>query len=345
VRLIVEISHPAHVHLFRHLISEMEQRGHQTLVVTREKDVTLRLLVDYHLPHINISRQGRGLVGLLLEMLIRDWRLLRLARHFEPDLFIGLSMCSAHVAALTQKKSVILDDTEHARLERMAWRPWATVICTPEAYLLDLGSHHQRYAGYHELAYLHPNHFTPDSTILKKMGLSTSEPYFLVRFVSWQATHDVRQHGFSYAGKDELVRQLARRGRVIVTSEVALPPEFEPYGLNVSPKEIHHLLNFSRLYIGEGATMASEAVMLGVPSIYVNSLTAGTLQEQEKKYGLLHWVTDEQKAIDLAVEMADDPDRRPLHQAKRARLLADKLDVTAWLVRLLERLAPAGRSG
>ena len=54
------------------------------------------------------------------------------------------------------------------------------------------------------------------------------------------------------------------------------------------PKEF----NFNRpvyqldLYIGEGATMASECAMLGTPAMYINTLGAGTLEEQEK-YGLI----------------------------------------------------------
>ncbi|MGA2408340.1 MAG: hypothetical protein ABSF81_16535 [Bacteroidales bacterium] len=35
-------------------------------------------------------------------------------------------------------------------------------------------------------------------------------------------------------------------------------------------------------------TMASECAMLGTPAIYVNSLDAGTLREQDDKYQLIH---------------------------------------------------------
>ena len=53
------------------------------------------------------------------------------------------------------------------------------------------------YAGYHELAYLHPNRFRPDPAALDAFGVSPDEPYSIVRFVSWQAVHDRRERGLS----------------------------------------------------------------------------------------------------------------------------------------------------
>ena len=53
----------------------------------------------------------------------------------------------------------------------------------------------------------------------------------------------------------------------------------------------------SELYIGEGGTMASEAAVLGIPSIFVNSLELGYLNELEKKYGLVFNFSDSKKAI------------------------------------------------
>tara|TARA_B100000315_G_C14584869_1_gene592441 strand:+ start:2797 stop:2976 length:180 start_codon:yes stop_codon:yes gene_type:complete len=50
---------------------------------------------------------------------------------------------------------------------------------------------------------------------------------------------------------------------------------------------MHDVLYYATLYIGEGATMASECAMLVTHAIYVNSLTAGTLEKQEE-YGLIY---------------------------------------------------------
>jgi len=49
-----------------------------------------------------------------------------------------------------------------------------------------------------------------------------------------------------------------------------IPPKWKKYIINFKPAEFHHILAFSKLYIGSGATIAAEAAVLGVPSIYTN---------------------------------------------------------------------------
>ena len=48
-----------------------------------------------------------------------------------------------------------------------------------------------------ENTYLHPNYFKPSVKILKKLNLSVEERYVVLRLVSWDASHDVGQKGFS----------------------------------------------------------------------------------------------------------------------------------------------------
>ena len=51
---------------------------------------------------------------------------------------------------------------------------------------------------------------------------------------------------------------------------------------------MHDLLYYATMYIGEGATMASEAAILGTPSIYINTLRLSYTDEEEAKYDLLY---------------------------------------------------------
>ena len=79
--------------------------------------------------------------------------------------------------------------------------------------------------------------------------------------------------------------------------------------------------------------------MLGVPSIYVNSLGAGTIDEQQA-YGLVYHLPAEAAAIERALALLDDPNTASEHQARRARMLAEKIDVTAWMLSTIDRLCP-----
>ena len=83
--------------------------------------------------------------------------------------------------------------------------------------------------------------------------------------------------------------------------------------------------------------MASEAAVLGTPAIYVNSLTMGYI-EDEQRYGLLHHFTNGRAALDKVRELLATPALKARYAERRARLLADKINPTPWLVDLGNRL-------
>ena len=64
MRVLFDIVHPAHVHFFKYLYADLVAEGHETLVIAREKDVTLALLDEYGIPYTSVGRSGRkGRVG------------------------------------------------------------------------------------------------------------------------------------------------------------------------------------------------------------------------------------------------------------------------------------------
>ena len=71
--------------------------------------------------------------------------------------------------------------------------------------------------------------------------------------------------------------------------------------MKIPKSKIHDLLYYATMYIGEGASMASEAAVLGTPSIYINPLRLGYLDELEKKYGLVYNIPNPKKAIQKAI--------------------------------------------
>ena len=111
----------------------------------------------------------------------------------------------------------------------------ADMYCTPQAYQEDAGPNHVLYPGYHELAYLHPNRFTPNPEILDKYKIG-EEPLFFLRFVAWESIHDVGESGLSLSLKREVLRRLSERGQVVISSEAPLPEEFEAYRLKIDPE-------------------------------------------------------------------------------------------------------------
>jgi hypothetical protein len=328
MRILVDILHPAHVHFFRIFRSEMLDRGHDVLFTARQKDVAVDLLRDMRIPHEVLSSQKTGVLGLSGELIRRSARLVAVARRFRPTVMTGIMGASiAPVGRLLRVPSVVFYDTEFAQRTNRWVYPMATRVCTPDSYAGPVRGRHVTYAGYHELAYLHPNRFQPDAGKLGDFGLQ--RPYALVRFVSWQASHDVGHTSIDATAKLELVRRLQERIDVVVSGEGALPAPLEPLRLRGPVTEIHHVLAHADLVLGDSGTMVSEAAVLGTPAVLVSPMVAGVHTDQVG-YGLLARFTpvDFEAAWDAAAGYLE---HGPPSGA-RERLLAEKIDVTEWMV-------------
>jgi len=165
--------------------------------------------------------------------------------------------------------------------------------------------------------------------------LEEADPFVLLRFVSWSAVHDRGEAGFSSEVKLKLVKELSKHIKVFISSENKLPEDLEQFKLPVSPEKLHDVLFYSNLYIGEGATTASECAMLGTPAIYVNSLSAGTLEEQEK-LGLHFSFRNPDRVLEKALEILSNPKFKAENRNRRDNMLKQTIDVTAFMVWFVE---------
>ena len=347
MRVLVEILHPAHVHFFRNAIETWLSAGdNEVLVLSRDKDVTGELLEDYRIPHRSISAIGSTKASLAWEMMVRDARMLRAAASFQPDILVGImGVTIAQVGKLIRKPAVVFYDTENATITNRFVYPLAHSVCTPDCYQGKVTGKHVRYPSYHELAYLHPNRFTPDPDIVRKGGLDPQSPYFMLRFVSWQASHDVGERGFDLSLKLRLVDELARRGRVLISSEGALPKELEEYRFVAPASQMHHFLAYADMLIGESATMASEAAVLGVPAFYVADTGRGYTDELEKRYGLVfnYKLAQAPDALEHALSLLDDPSLPGIMKGRRERMLLERVDATSWMLNYVQAIATGPR--
>lgn len=345
MRVLVEILHPAHVHFFRNAISEWTRRGDEVLVLSREKDVANDLLRAYGIPFESISRLGRSKWSLLTEMLVRDTKMLLRARRFRPDVLVGImGVTIVQVAPLLRRPALVFYDTENAKLTNRVVYPLAHSVCTPECYAAKVSGRHVRYPSYHELAYLHPDRFTPNPSLVRAAGVDPESPYFLLRFVSWQASHDVGEKGFTLTMKRQLVEALSARGRVLISSENPLPQDLEKYRFVAPPEHMHHFIAKCRMLIGESATMASEAAVLGVPAFYIADTGRGYTDEQERRYGLVfnYKCSQAAEAFKKVHELLDDEGFPQRVRAGHERLMNERVDTTRWLMNYVDSVvAPA----
>ena len=349
MKAMLSIDHPAWAHQFRHIVKMLGERGDEVLTLAVEKDGDTKLLEKFGIPYVlsarstgkNVLEKGLLFIGLCIE---HTYRALR----FQPDILIGRASPMMAVASfISRKPHIIYEDTEVSKFSLRICKRLTTKIITPRTFLTDLGQAQERLDTYKELFYLHPSVFTPDKQKLRDVGFNPDEPYILVRFVAWNASHDIGRKGLDDAGKIDLVKRLSRYGRVYVSAEGNVPEALKPLLLKTPYELIHHVLAFAKLVYSEGATMASEAVVLGTHALYVNTIVSGSTREQAERFHLLYNFNEGEdryeKATAQAIELLEMPDLVEVGREKQKKLLEEKVDINHYYLEEMDRLVKTGR--
>ncbi len=284
------LGHPAHYHNISVVIKQLSKKGFRIVLVARGKDVLFDLLegLPYDIIYLK-PRIGKSKFALVKTILFREFVLLRLALKYQPKMLIGTDIVIAHVGKLLKIPSVILNEDDAKEVPFLAKYgfKYATAVFSPNSCDITPYNNKIAYQGYHELAYLHPNYFTPDKSKISEL-YKEDEDYFILRFAELTAHHDEGKSGIDLEIAKKLIKLLSPFGRVYITSERKLETELEPYRIHIKPKNIHHALAYAKMYVGDSQTMAAEAAVLGTPSVRFNDFVGrlGYLEELEHKYKL-----------------------------------------------------------
>lgn len=344
MRILLSVEHPAWAHQFRALITQLQERGHVVKTLAIDKDRSVELLNKFGIEYELIaSSTGSNVFQKAFYFVLTSFRIFRAAWRFKPDLFLGrASPMMALNSFLFRREHLVYDDTERCWTGIVSCLLFSDKIVTPMRFRLSLGKKHIRLPAFKELFYLHPKYFTPKPEVLAEVGVKPEEVFSVVRFVAWKASHDVGYGGYSHAAKLELIRTLEKYGRVLISSEEKLPADLAAYQIKLPVEKIHHLLYYAAVCIGEGATMASEAAMLGTHALFVSPLTAGSLDEQEERYGLVYNFSSKnrfEEARQKADQLLKNPGLREWGKSKRERLLKDTVDINSVFLSLIEQYA------
>lgn len=341
MNILIDINHPAHVHLLRNVYAMLVGHGNKVLVTVKEIPSAMKLMDLYGIPYVNIGKKDDGLTKKGLDQLVYDLRILKLVRRNRIELGIGTSINIPHVSKLCKMKSIILDDDddEVEPLFVKFGHPFADAILSPVG--TPRKSRNALFVNaYHELSYLHPNRFQPDPTVLQDAGIRQGERYFVLRFNAFKAHHDVGVVGLTIENKRRLVQYLSSKGRVFITTERNIDDEFKPYQLKVSPEKAHSLMYYATMLVGDSQTMTSEAAVLGTPAIKCNSF-AGRLSvpnELEQRYGLCYsFLPNEAESFfDKIQELISMKGLKKEWQLRRQKMLSEKIDYAQFLTWFIE---------
>lgn len=336
MKVLVDLVDTGQVQFFRPIIERLKTDGHQIKVTAREKDLTVPLLEKFGISHECISRMGHGKLGLARELFFRDMKLWAIARQFRPDVMLAQTgVSAARIGALLRIPTIVLEEAEHAKLQRIVSLPFATRILTGSGYLHDHGKKQRRFRGVWVQSYLAPNCFCPQQAPLRKAGLDPDQPYIVLRTVAWEAAHDLGYHGVAEQELIQTVKRLESYGRVVISAEKPLPEVLAPYANPVPFEDVHHLLAYAALYMGEGGTMAAEAAVLGTPAIFTNPLRCGYLLALEQEYDLLYNVRTLKEGLPIAEQLLQTEGLGEMWDHKRQRLWEHSDDIVEFVLEVI----------
>ncbi len=345
MRILFDMSHPAHVLMFTPIARELVARGHEVRLVGRDKDVMRDLLeasgLAFEVPAAPPGPRGRVRDARELVMRVRVLR--RMVRAWRPQMILTRNP-SGVIAAFATRTHSLFDTDDGRQVGAHYWlaRPFADTITSSTEDPEDHGRGHVRYRGFKALAYLHPERFTADPTVREQFGVPDG-PLFVLRFSAHDASHDRRITGIDRPTQNELLGLLAGHGSVLLAREGS-PTVLHDSGTEriVPPHLFLDVLAEAALCVGDSQSVAIEAALLGVPSIRLSGFTGRhfTLDVLEHHYGLIrNFRPGEERELVAAVAAAlgDLPGRGRAARAAREALLAQTEDLTGWFVRLIER--------
>ena len=344
MRILVYLGHPAHFHNYKNTIAALKAHGHEVEVLIKKKDILENLLQNAGIPYHNILEEGRkdSKTGIFLGIVKRALRLNRFCGKFHPDILTGSSVENSWIGPLRRIPVISIgeDDADVVPNYAKLTYPGASVILCPDT--CDCGKWNGKavkYPGYQELGYLHPENFTPDRSVVRKY-FNPDKPYFLMRFSGLNAHHDVGIRGIDNRIAGKLISLLEPHGDVYITSERPLGADFEKYRIAINPLDIHHVMAFADLYLGDSQTMAAEAGVLGVPFVRFNDFVdrIGYLDELENKYELGYGIKpdEEDKLYQTVERLLAMPDRKDVFQRRRQQMLSEKINFADFLTQFIE---------
>lgn len=344
MKILIYFGHPAQYLFLRETISRLSKKGHKITIIIKTKDVLENLIKKDGFDYINILQKERGAsrISIALSLLIRCLKFFPIFLKFKPDLLIGGDPSIAQLGALFNVRRITITEDDYSVIKTLSQltNPFTETILCPE--VCNVGPWDKKkigYNGYMKLGYLHPNIFIRDTTVLAKYNLNRK--FVLIRLAKLTAHHDFGIKGIDSELLNRIISLVESRNyKVYISSESLIDEKYRPYLLMIDPYDMHHVLAMSSMLISDSQSMSVEAAMLGVPSLRYSSFAGriSVLEELEQKYNLTYGVPvgkiDELiDRLEFFLNMENLPAE---FQQRRHKMLADKIDVTSFLVWFIE---------
>jgi len=342
MNLLIDIGHPAHVHIFRHFALEMMKNGHNILFTVRDKENNIKLLEAFKFKYIVIGEAQKKLFKKIIWMLYFDYKLIKIAKKFNADLILSHgSMYAAQCAFFIRKPHICFEDTGNFE-QIVLYKYFTKYILTPSVLPNIFGEKQIYFNGYNEITYLHPNYYKPNAGVYELLNIKKTDKYALIRFTSGYASHDKLNKSICYELQIRIINHLKKYGlKIFVSSEKEMPEQIRKYKLCISPEKIFDVMYYSEIVVGDSQTMIAEAGILGTPSIRFNALVGKNHgyhhAELEKKYGLIYnyHLSQESDFFNKVDEILLNNNSKNAFREKSRILINEKEDVNLFLLNFI----------
>ena len=342
MKYLICIGHPAQFHLFKNIIYQLHEHGHETKVLITTKDILEYLFKKSGLGYKNVlpRRKSGSFISLTSNFARRYIIIAKEIMRFKPNLLMGSEVTLPILGKSFNIPSIIFSEDDAKIIPQYAKLafPYASTILSPIS--CNAGKWERKkigYDGFQKLVYLHPNRYSPQKSRINSL---TINKYFLLRFAKLSAYHDTQREGITQSIAKRLIDILKPHGNIFISSERKLEPQLEKYRISIDPIDMHSALYFADIYIGDSQSMAVEAAILGTPGIRFNDFAGeiGVLEELEQKYNLTFGIKTiyPEKLYTKVFELVNRNELKKDFEIRQKKLLNEKIDVLPFMIWFIE---------
>lgn len=269
MKILFDINHPVDVNFFKNAIIYLYEKGFNIKVIYRPRG-RLSKIIEYELGEFNpkpIGYHAKSFITKIISQIWRDFILIPYMFKEKFDLIVCFGPTSSIAAKIAQIPYLAFDDDFEYKIPFYHANLFATKHIYPD-FIKYSSKNAVKYQGYKELAYLHPNYFSPRIEEIKNLGI-IENGYVFIRHISnvslnYKETNDTLFELLSILKSFKIKVLLSIEDKSLVCkidSEVII--------LNEPIPDIYSLMYFAILAISYGDTVARECSLIGVPTVYV----------------------------------------------------------------------------
>ena len=349
--VLFSINHPSQYHMFKHLARKIIDSGGSVFFFIQDRGMIERLVqadgYEYSFstsPGLRTMLQGKYSIVLrsFISVTQQELRIFWYNIFHKVDFMLGCDIAIAHVGFLMRRKAWVFTDDDYVFTRQYCHiaYPFAQHIVAP--FVADTHKWTYKKIGYlgtQKSAYLHPDYFVPDEAVLDKYNLRDTR-FFIIRLVSFVALHDSlhgASTGISESVLGRIIPLLKAKGKIIISLEGGDRDKYQEFVMKIDPTDMHSLLYYADMLIGDSQSMQVEAALLGTPAIRSNKWVlskhkVNVIHYLETKYGMCYSISPlDEDGIVNRVEQLLDAGIKAQWKILREKFFAENTNLTDFL--------------